>query len=338
MSKTVIVSRDDTAAIPGNISAAVSSDDILDRLSGPIIYTLTNAYLFVAVLQKNQEALCYLIAALLRIQRSDILSLEILNPIILGQNIERKDCVLDLLVLLNNNTKVNLEIQVRNEGNWDDRGVYYLAQNLCDLKSGEDYTSLKGMIQIGILDFNFPADNQEFYQEYLMMNIRTHRIFSDKMRLNVLCLNQLENATEEDRSSGLYEWAKTFKATTWEELKRLSKDNEVIRNTVVTMAQLSDDEKIREQCRRREKFERDQLNFRNYCLREGIEVGRAKGLEEGRAKGLEEGRTEGKEEGAALLGDLIMKLIAAGRADEIERVSSDPGYRNALYKEFHLEG
>ncbi len=31
---------------------------------------------------------------------------------------------------------VNLEMQVLDEGNWNERGVYYLAENLLDLKKG----------------------------------------------------------------------------------------------------------------------------------------------------------------------------------------------------------
>lgn len=55
----------------------ISKKDILKSLTGKIRYRLTNAYLFVAVLQKNRESLCCLIAALLHISREDIISLQI---------------------------------------------------------------------------------------------------------------------------------------------------------------------------------------------------------------------------------------------------------------------
>lgn len=47
-------------------------------------YRFMNAYLFATVFQKNQEALKDLIAALLRIELKEIVSLEILNPILPG--------------------------------------------------------------------------------------------------------------------------------------------------------------------------------------------------------------------------------------------------------------
>lgn len=319
--------------------APVSNSAILGTLTGPIRFRLTNAYMFVAVLQKNHEALCHLIAALLHIRRSDIVTVEILNPIILGEDIGKKDIVLDLRILLNTNVILNLEMQVNNEGNWDDRSLYYLSKNLV-LAVGEDYTELKPVIQIGILDFNYPDENTEFYQKYVLMNRKTHRIFSDKLAIYVLCLSQIENARDEDRQSGLYDWAKVFKATTWEELKTLSENNHVIANTVVTMAELSENEKVREQLLREEKAERDKLNAQNYGYRQGLAAGfiegHEKGFSDGHEKGFSDGLEKGFTNGQETLSRLIRFLIANGRQDEISRVTSDMEYQKQLLAEFEF--
>ena len=261
--------------------------DILEKLSGRIRFRLTNAYMFVAVFQKNEEALCSLIAALLHIPRESIVSLEIRNPIKLGEDIGKKSCVLDLLILMNGDMKIHLEMQVENEGNWDDRGLYYLAQNILDLKAGEDYHDLQKTVQIGILDFNFPKDNTEFYQEVVFMNTKTHRIFSDKAVIRMLCLTQIKNASQEDHESGLVRWARFFKAETWEELKHISEGSEVMRKTIVTLAQLSEDEKIREHCRLMDKYEHEIASAKGNAMRQGLEQGLTQGLEQGLAQGLE---------------------------------------------------
>ena len=57
---------------------------------GKIRYRFMNAYLFATVFQKNQETLKDLIAALLRIELKEIVSLEILNPILPGRILTTK--------------------------------------------------------------------------------------------------------------------------------------------------------------------------------------------------------------------------------------------------------
>lgn len=128
----------------------------------------------------------------------------------------------------------------------------------------------------------------------------------DKLQLNVLCLTQIENATQEDHESGLYDWAKVFKATAWEELKALADNNKVIQDTIVTIAQLSEDEKIRQQCERREKYERDRISAINF----------------------------GENQGIARIRKLIQILNEAGRQDDIARIATDENFCEQLLKEF----
>ena len=57
---------------------------------------------------------------------------------------------------------------------------------------------------------------------------------------------------------------------------------------------------------------------------------------EGKAEGFAEGKAEGKAEGERNLAELIQKLLATGRTDDIERVTRDPEYREPLYNEFGI--
>ena len=77
-------------------------------------YRLTNDYLFRALLQEDPVALKYLLSSLLNVPVSDIISTEITNPIILGEAIDDKTCVLDLHIVLNENKIINPEMQVVN--------------------------------------------------------------------------------------------------------------------------------------------------------------------------------------------------------------------------------
>lgn len=57
------------------------------------------------------------------------------------------------------------------------------------------------------------------------VNEKNYRIYSDKFRLSVLDLTQIDLATAEDRAYRIDRWAALFKATTWEELKMLANRN-----------------------------------------------------------------------------------------------------------------
>ena len=56
---------------------------------------------------------------------------------------------------MNNNTKINIEMQLKFASNWDKRSLFYLAKMYVeDLRIGEDYSKLKKSIHISLLDFN----------------------------------------------------------------------------------------------------------------------------------------------------------------------------------------
>ena len=115
---------------------------IPNDVGGPLPYALTNDYLFRALLQRNQLALKDLLACLLMIPVSDIISVEILNPIILGDAIDEKTCILDLRICLNGNQILNIEMQVANHGDWPERSLYYLSRTYCHLGSGRPYSKV----------------------------------------------------------------------------------------------------------------------------------------------------------------------------------------------------
>ncbi len=88
----------------------------------------------------------------------------------------------------------------------------------------------------------------------------------------------------------------------------LAKKNTYIEDTVVTFRQMTEDEKIREQCEAREKY--------NWDMASAI--------------------AKGKSEGENRLAALINILIQNGLSDEIPKVTTDSEYREALYKQYKL--
>ena len=60
---------------------------------GLLPVTMTNDYLFKALAQKDEKALKDLVSACLHIEKDQIHSLEITNPIQLGEHINEKDLI-----------------------------------------------------------------------------------------------------------------------------------------------------------------------------------------------------------------------------------------------------
>lgn len=227
-----------------------------EMATGNIDYQFTNDYMFRAVLQKYQKVLKALICSVLHLAPESIRSIEITNPIELGQHIEDKDFILDIHVSLNDDTNINLEMQVRQQVDWEERSLSYLCRTFDQLTSGERYINAKAAIHIGFLDFTPFPDNPEFYATYKLLNIKNHRLYSDKFTLSVIDLTQIDLATEEDIEYQIAYWARLFKATTWEELKMIAQENENLKEASEALYTLNSDEIIRQQCRAREDYHR----------------------------------------------------------------------------------
>ena len=251
-------------------------DEILREIDGEeeVEYGLTNDYMFRSVFQASEEALKGLLSALLYIPEDEILSCKICNPIILGDAIDEKTCILDIRVLLNNSKQINLEMQMGSVENWTDRSVFYLCKMYTDIKKGLDYTEAKSSIHIGIMMKSPIPEDAAFYNEYALKNRRTGYEFTGKIALHVLDLSYLEQVPEEERNSALYYWACVFKAKTWKEVLAMAEQSESIKKAVVTLRELSEDEKIRLQCEARERYQMD--------WQSSMRTNREKGREEGR--------------------------------------------------------
>ena len=228
------------------------------NLTGPLTIPMTNDYLFRALLQQNNKVLKGLISSLLHLSLDEIISVEITNPIELGKSIDAKDFFLDIKVLLNSDTIINLEMQVINQHNWPERSLSYLCRSFDSLNRGEDYLEARPVIQISLLDFTLFPECPEFYATYQLLNVKNYIKYSDKLCLHVLDLTRTDLATEEDKHHQIDYWAALFKATTWEELRMLADKNESIAEAAETVYRLSEEEKIRLQCEAREDYYRCQ--------------------------------------------------------------------------------
>ncbi len=238
-----------------------------EQATGATSYGLTNDYMFRAVFQNNELARKGLIASVLHMNPNEIQSVDIRNPIKLGEQIDDKEFVLDIEVLLNNNHVINLEMQMTNQLNWQDRSLSYLCRSFDQLYKGDDYSEAKPATHIGFLNFTPFPDTLEFNACYKLLNIKNHRLYSSKFSLHMVDLTHIEQATEEDKAWKIDYWARLFTATTWEDLKMIAEKDIHMKAAAEEMYVLSADELIEQRCRARDDY-RKLENSRNRIMKE----------------------------------------------------------------------
>jgi len=220
------------------------------QASGEIAYCPTNNYMFQALFQENTEALTNLVCSVLHWSHNHVKSIQITNPITLGKYIENKTFILDIKILMNDDTIINLEMQLNNYNNWPERSLGYLCRNFDNLNKGNNYTTVKSAIHIGFLNFTLFPNLPEFHATYKIQNIKNHNIYTDKFILHVIELNSIDLATKEDCDYEIDKWASFFKAKTWEDIRMLINENPALQSAGETLYQLNMNDQLRETCER----------------------------------------------------------------------------------------
>ena len=128
----------------------------------------------------------------------------------------------------------------------------------------------------------------------------SHAVYSSLLQINVLSLLHLDKATTADRSSGLFTWARFFRAGTWEELKMLEQEDEKIGTAVSTVFRLMCDDKVRMQMEAREDFYRIMDSYK-----EELEEQRAKIVEQSEELKKQRVKVEEQSEELAAANDQI---------------------------------
>lgn len=227
-----------------------------ETATGKIEYTLKSDLMFHYVMQKSKAALTNLVCALKGIDSKEVKEIVVQNPIDL--NNDAKETIMDLKLILNNNEIINIELQVYFDKFWNPRSILYLCRAYDSIGEGDDYSQLKPTTHICITNIDLIDSNEEFYSHYLLLNVKNHKPYSTDFGINVLQLNHIDNATDDDINSNLVYWAKLFMATTWEEFKALADDNIIIEEVGQLIFELNTDNQAKELMEGRRRY-REQL-------------------------------------------------------------------------------
>lgn len=234
--------------------------------TGPLDFNMTNDYIFKATLQDSTPAQKGLIGALLRID-PESLEIEVTNPILLGKSIVNKDFYLDLKVYINNSKCLNLEMQVKNLGNWPERSLSYTSRAFDSLPKGSLYEDVMPVHHIGFICFDLFEDHNVLYDTFTLKNQDNTLVFTDKFKLSVVNLTRIDKASNEDIQYHLDKWCQFITAKTWDEIQILAREDPYMEATANSLYELNYDFNARENAiRRKEYFEA--LAYRDAALAE----------------------------------------------------------------------
>ena len=245
-----------------------------------ITVKLTNNYAFQKIF-KNTKIVKGFLMALLDLKEYEIKKIEITDPFTLGKNNEEKEGILDIKLILNQNRKINIEMQNTYQDDWTERSLFYNCRMFTDgFQKGHPYGELPPYIHVGILSFN-QMISPNYYHKISLMDEKTKEIYSRKFQFHMLELKKLENVKEKQKRKPLYQWAKLIAAQTWEDLEQESKGNKYMERALEEMIKISQDEKERYLYLREEMAESDRVSQIQSAQRIGHEKGRVEGKKEG---------------------------------------------------------
>ena len=217
---------------------------------------LTDDYIFkrVFAFKGNESVLKDFLEAILK---KDIKEVEIKNPEIIPYEKDEKRGLLDIKAQIDDGTILDIEMQMDDKKNTEERGTQYLGKMITEqLQVGDQYTKLKKSIVIFITNYNFLKRNsyhsvgkvkfdETLEEEYINMGYKEE----DEIASNYIEFHYIElpkyKKKEPSRFTKLDQWMCIF--TQNEEVIKLAEEqNKEIEKAINTLDFISADPKERE--------------------------------------------------------------------------------------------
>lgn len=233
---------------------------------------------------ENETVRTHFISDVLAIPLKDIRSVRMINPFLWRRYKKQKLGILDIQLTLNDDKKINIEMQLKQKAFWKERTVFYLAKMFtADLRRGEDYKAAKKCIAITILDFNI--DTKKAYHNVYMLRDKDGELYTDVLELHTI---ELKKNPNREQPSPLDEWHSLFNAKTEEELDmiKLRTKNPGIIEAVKELKEISLTDRLRYEHEMRLKAKRDRRAEDMFVYESGLKAGREDGLKAGREESM----------------------------------------------------
>ena len=257
---------------------------------------LSNDYVFKRVFGKdgNENILKSLLEAILKIK---IKSIEIKNPEIPKEIIDEKSCILDIKAVINEDTLLDIEMQVGNKNGLEKRLVIYGSKLIAgDIKVSEKYISARDTIVICLVNENVTNRNSYLsvakikFEEteenrYVDMGYKKeNEVLTEMVKYYIIELDKFKKK-KPALGDELEKWLYTIGGDE-KMMEKCSKENTEIGKAVDELKKISADERERQIYEAREKAMIDEgiirYETREEGRKEGIAIGEARGKKEGK--------------------------------------------------------
>ena len=247
---------------------------------------LTDDYIFKRVFayKGNESVLKDFLEALLKIE---IKGIKITNPEIIPYEKGEKRGLLDIKAEINDGTILDVEMQMKNERNTEERATEYMGKMISEqLQVGEDYQNLKKSIVIFITNYNFLKRNsyhsvgrmkfdKTIEDEYVNMGYEIEdEVASKYIEVHYIELPKFKKK-ELSKFTKLDQWMCIFTQNK-EGIMLAEKENKEIKRAINTLDFLSKDPKERERHNSIIMAEYNRLVSEHNFFNDGLEKGMKK--------------------------------------------------------------
>ena len=276
---------------------------------------VTNDYIFKKIFAKkgNESLLKDLLNSILQIK---INSIEVLADTNLERQLEsNKMGILDIKAKVDEDTIIDIEIQIINRYNMIERTLFYwsgLYYNV--LQKGEDYKEIKKVIAINILDYN-EFEEGPYHEIAKLRREYLYKILTDKIEIHFIQIPKFKKQRK-DMKTKLDMWMDFISQIDEKEVKNAMSKNKEIKKAQEEYEYLTGDEEERRIAFLREKAIRDE----NSIFDAGKDIGRKEGIEIGKEQTQKEIVKTMTKENMPI--ETIIKVTKLSR-EEIEKIQKN---------------
>ena len=255
----------------------------------------------------NEKARIGFLSAILNIDPEDIKETQILNTYLRKEHEEDKQGILDVRILMNNDTEIDTEIHLSELKVWADRSLFYISKMYTEqIRQGQKYDVFKKCVSISILDFilfeepknNTPEEPKQpsqsnFYSCFHIWEDTRHFLFTDKMEFHVIELPKLPPELKDDiENDKVFLWAKFISSEKKEDFDMVAQKDPYIDSAYQQLQIISQDKQKRLEYEARQKAILDYNQYMYEAEQRGREQGEKVGREQGEKVGREQGEKE----------------------------------------------